>query len=83
VLIYWPTIEKERIGMRQRFPAEYAEWERNVPLFVPRPVPWRAEPATEANPFSFQLYMRHGEWRAALVFALALAWLLLRYQLGI
>ena len=83
VLIYWPTIEKERLGMRKRFPDEYAQWEQNVPLFVPRPVPWRAEAAAEANPFSFQLYMRHGEWRAALVFALAMAWLLLRYRLGI
>jgi len=81
VLVYGPTIDKERYGMRQKFPDAYAEWERNVPIFVPRPVPWRAA-ATESTPFSFQLYMRHGEWRAGLVYVLAMAWLLLRYRLG-
>ena len=83
VLVYGPTIEKERFGMRKKFPDEYEVWERNVPLFVPRPIPWRAEATSvEPNPFSFQLYMRHGEWRAGLVFVLAMAWLLLRYRMG-
>lgn len=81
VLIYWPTIDKERYGMRQKFPDAYAEWEQNVPIFVPRPIPWRAA-AAEPSPFSFPLYMRHGEWRAGLVYVLAMAWLLLRFRLG-
>lgn len=80
VLVYGPTIEKERANIRGRFPDAYAAWESNVPAFVPRLTPW-SQPATRgAEPFSFALYVRHGEWRAALGFALALAWLVIRMQ---
>jgi hypothetical protein len=34
----------------------------------------------EAERFSPALYMRHGEWKAALGFILALAWLVLRMR---
>lgn len=78
VLIYWPTMEKERGEVRGRFPEAYAEYERNVPAFVPRPVPWRGAGAPAPEPFSFALYMRHKEWRAALGFAAALGWLIYR-----
>ncbi|HEU5184146.1 MAG TPA: isoprenylcysteine carboxylmethyltransferase family protein [Gemmatimonadaceae bacterium] len=82
VLIYGPTIRDERVGIRARFPEAYEEWERNVPPFVPRPTPWR--PATpspgERTDFDFQLYMRHGEWRAALGFLAVLAYLILRMR---
>ena len=83
VLIYGPTIRDERTGIRARFPDAYEEWERNVPSFVPRATPWRAATAT-ADPegFDFNLYMRHGEWRAALGFAAVLAYLLFRMQRG-
>ena len=82
VLIYGPTIRDERIGIRARFPDAYDEWERNVPSFVPRPTPWRAatDAAEEQEGFDFNLYMRHGEWRAALGFAAVLAYLILRLQ---
>ena len=81
VLIYGPTIRDERIGIRARFPDAYDEWERNVPAFVPRPTPWRAPAATEEHEgFDFNLYMRHGEWRAAVGFAAVLAYLILRLQ---
>ena len=82
VLVYGPTIRDERIGIRARFPDAYDEWERNVPSFVPRPSPWRAatDPAEEHEGFDFNLYMRHGEWRAALGFAAVLAYLILRLQ---
>ena len=75
VLIYWPTMERERANIRDRFPDAYAEYERNVPAFFPRPVAWRAEAEVQPNPFSFRLYMKHGEWKAALVYVLAVAWL--------
>ena len=84
VLIYGPTIRDERVGIRARFPEAYDEWERNVPPFVPRPTPWRAETAgvQEREGFDFQLYMRHGEWRAALGFAAVLAYLIFRMRRG-
>jgi protein-S-isoprenylcysteine O-methyltransferase Ste14 len=84
VLIYGPTIRDERVGIRARFPDAYDEWERNVPPFVPRPTPWRAATtgAQERGGFDFQLYMRHGEWRAALGFAAVLAYLIFRMRRG-
>ena len=82
VAVYGPTMERERVNVSGRFPEAYAEWERNVPSFVPRPIPWRsAEPAGQEK-FSFALYKRHGEWRAALGFAAAVAWLIVRMRLG-
>jgi protein-S-isoprenylcysteine O-methyltransferase Ste14 len=82
VLVYGPTIRDERVGIRARFPEAYEEWERHVPSFLPRPTPWRAGTvsAEHAGSFDFQLYMRHGEWRAALGFAAVLAYLILRMQ---
>jgi protein-S-isoprenylcysteine O-methyltransferase Ste14 len=76
-LIYAPTMERERANIRGRFPEAYAEYERNVPAFMPRPTPWRRS-AGAHDPFSFALYMKHGEWKAALVFILAVAWLVMR-----
>ena len=85
VLIYGPTIRDERAGIRARFPEAYAEWERNVPPFLPRPTPWRsAAPSADGREgFDLQLYMRHGEWRAALGFAAVLTYLIMRMQRGV
>ena len=77
VLVYFPTMERERKNIHRRYPEHFPEWERNVPAFFPRPTPWRAPDADHA-PFDFGLYMRHKEWRAALAFVVALAWLALR-----
>lgn len=74
VLVYAPTIQRERRNILRRFPEHYPEWEKNVPAFFPRPTPWQA-PDAEHAPFSFALYLRHREWRAALAFVLAIAWL--------
>jgi protein-S-isoprenylcysteine O-methyltransferase Ste14 len=79
-LVYGPTIEKERVKISARFPEEYARWEQNVPAFVPRPTAWRDPMVAESERFSPSLYMRHGEWRAALGFLLALTWLVLRMR---
>ncbi|HJU68058.1 MAG TPA: isoprenylcysteine carboxylmethyltransferase family protein [Gemmatimonadaceae bacterium] len=85
VLIYGPTIRDERVGIRARFPDAYDEWEQNVPSFVPRATPWRAA-ATEGpehSGFDLSLYMRHGEWRAALGFAVVLIYLIFRMRRGV
>ena len=85
VLIYGPTIRDERVGIRARFPDAYDDWERNVPSFVPRATPWRAATAGPADHprFDFNLHMRHGEWRAALGFAVVLAYLIFRMRRGV
>ena len=80
VAVYAPVIEREKGHIRGRFPDTYDEYARNVPAFVPRPFPWQ-NGAGERTPFSAALYMRHGEWRAALGFAAALAYLIVRIRL--
>jgi hypothetical protein len=75
-LVYGPTIRSEREYVRSRFPEAYDEYERNVPAFLPRPVPWSGGGGggDAAAPFSFALYMRHREWQAGLVFVLVILW---------
>ena len=80
VLVYGPTIEKERVKISAMFPEAYSRWEQNVPAFIPRPTAWRDPAVGGTERFSPSLYMRHGEWKAALGFILALAWLVLRMR---
>jgi protein-S-isoprenylcysteine O-methyltransferase Ste14 len=78
LFVYAPTMGREREGMRSRFPEDYGHYERNVPMFFPRMTPWSGPPGSAPDarePWSLSLYMRHGEWRAALVYVLAIGWL--------
>lgn len=77
VLVYAPKIEAERVNILGRFPKEYPNYAENVPAFFPRRRAWTGEHAPEDR-FSFDLYMKHGEWKAALVFVAAMIWLGLR-----
>jgi protein-S-isoprenylcysteine O-methyltransferase Ste14 len=79
-LIYVPTMQRERANIAGRFPDAYAAYERNVPAFFPRMTPWRGGEAGEGQGFSGALYMKHGEWKAALGYAGALAVLVLRVR---
>jgi protein-S-isoprenylcysteine O-methyltransferase Ste14 len=75
--IYAPTMERERANISGRFPEAYARYSENVPRFVPRVTPWRDEQSGK-DAFSLQLYLKHGEWKAAVTYLLAMAWLALR-----
>jgi len=76
VVIYGPTMERERRNVSGWFPEAYAAYEQNVPAFVPRPTAWRSlGTATDDGAFSLALYMKHGEWKAALGFAAVTAYL--------
>jgi protein-S-isoprenylcysteine O-methyltransferase Ste14 len=79
--IYVPTMARERANISNRFPEDYALYAANVPAFFPRVVPWTGAHQTDER-FSFALYMKHGEWKAALGFALAMAWLVFRLSMG-
>ena len=81
VLVYMPKIEAERLNILGRFPAEYPAYAENVPAFIPRRTAW-TEGAGADEPFSFDLYMKHGEWKAGLVYVAAVAWLALRASQG-
>jgi protein-S-isoprenylcysteine O-methyltransferase Ste14 len=77
-LFYPPAIIEERERMRRLFPAEYADYTANVPLFVPR-----LRPATENGEgrFRWAIYRKNREPRALLgtlfVWALLVAKMLL------
>jgi protein-S-isoprenylcysteine O-methyltransferase Ste14 len=79
-LIYVPTMQRERANISSRFPEAYAEYERNVPAFFPRLTRWRGGASGEGQGFSAALYMKHGEWKAALGYAGALVVLVLRVR---
>ena len=83
VLIYAPTMQREMANIAGRFPETYGAYVANVPAFVPRPTPWKATPAEDQSGFSFDLYMKHGEWKAALTYAIVIGWLIYRTVTGI
>lgn len=83
VLIYAPTMQRERANISERFPAAYDAYAANVPAFVPRPTPWRQPESDEAGEFSLQLYMKHGEWKAGLTYLAVVGWLAWRTVTGI
>jgi protein-S-isoprenylcysteine O-methyltransferase Ste14 len=82
VLVYAPTIRREREHVSALYPKAYADWARHVPEFVPRPLPWREGNLGEASRFDFGLYLRHREWQAGLVYVVAMAWLYFRMRRG-
>lgn len=81
-LVYAPTMERERANIRGRFPDDYDRYSANVPAFVPRVTPWRHDASGDGG-FSMDLYMKHGEWKAAITYILAMAWLSFRMKLGL
>ncbi|HVF47244.1 MAG TPA: isoprenylcysteine carboxylmethyltransferase family protein [Pyrinomonadaceae bacterium] len=60
--IYLPVMSVEAEDMRRIFPGDFPEFERNVPLLIPRLTPWRKS----SEKFDIQLYFRYREYRAAL-----------------
>ncbi len=80
LLIYAPTIAREKANIERRFPAAYEQYAANVPAFFPRLTPWRNDALGTSTHFSRSLYLRHGEWKAALAYVAATAWLLMRLR---
>jgi len=77
IAVYGPTITRERDFLRSLYGAAYAEFEANVPAFLPRLSPWSGPAgADRSGGFSFPLYLRHREWQAALGAGAMLLWLI-------
>jgi protein-S-isoprenylcysteine O-methyltransferase Ste14 len=77
--IYLPVMRVEVDDIRSIFGAEFDEYERNVPIFLPRPTPWKRSD----RKFDSSLYLRYREYRAAIGAVIALAALSLKaYFLG-
>jgi protein-S-isoprenylcysteine O-methyltransferase Ste14 len=82
LLVYAPTMEREKANIQQRFPEAYDKYSANVPTFVPRVTPWRSEESDEGG-FDPGLYMKHGEWKAGITYLLVMAWLSFRVIRGL
>jgi protein-S-isoprenylcysteine O-methyltransferase Ste14 len=77
IVVYGPTITRERDFLRGEYGAAYAEFEANVPAFVPRLTPWVGPTGSDrTSAFSFQRYLGHKEWQAGLGSLFVLVWLL-------
>ena len=78
LLVYGPVMRREREHVRWLYPQAYDAWARHVPMFVPRPLPWRSGNAGEASHFDPKLYLYHREWQAGLAYAAVVGWLVIR-----
>jgi protein-S-isoprenylcysteine O-methyltransferase Ste14 len=66
--IYFPVMRVEMEDMRRIFGDEFDEYERNVPLFIPRFSVWK----DTNGKFDSELYLRYREYRAAIGVAAAI-----------
>jgi protein-S-isoprenylcysteine O-methyltransferase Ste14 len=67
--IYLPVMRVESDDIRRIFGADFDEYERNVPVFVPRLTPWKKT----GKKFDFRLYLQYREYRAFLGALIAVA----------
>jgi protein-S-isoprenylcysteine O-methyltransferase Ste14 len=77
--IYLPVMNVEKNELEEVLGDEYRDYASGVPVFVPRLTPWRRS----ERRFDFQLYLRHGEYLAAIGVAFTLAILAVKaYLIG-
>ena len=67
--IYLPVMRVEAEDIRRIFGEKFDEYEKNVPMLIPRVTPWKSS----GTVFDFQLYLQYREYRAAMGVAFALA----------
>jgi protein-S-isoprenylcysteine O-methyltransferase Ste14 len=72
--IYLPVMRVEATTMAELFGKEFEEYKKVVPMFFPRPIPFRSG-RSSTNHFDASLYLRYREYRAAI--GLVCAWGLL------
>lgn len=73
--IYFPVMRVESATMGQLFGDDFRNYSQAVPLFFPRPIPYRSPENTVFDP---SLYLRYREYRAGL--GLLVAWGLLVFK---
>lgn len=66
--IYLPVMRVEAEDMRRVFGTDFDEYEKNVPVILPRLSRWRKSDVK----FEFPLYLQYREYRAAIGVALAI-----------
>lgn len=67
--IYFPVMYVEAEELESWAGEDYREYALNVPMLFPRLAPWKKSDRR----FDFQLYLRHGEYQAALGLLIAAA----------
>lgn len=72
--IYFPVMNVEAKELEARLGGEYREYAENVPILFPRPTPWKKSDRR----FDFQLYLKNGEYNAAIGLAAAAAILVVK-----
>ena len=77
LLVYWPVLRREERFLRRKFGATYDGYAASVPLLFPG---WRAGPALGVR-FGWARYRKNREYEAALGFAAALVFLVLKMWL--
>ena len=76
LLVYKPTIERERDFLREVYGPAYREYEANVPAFLPSLSAWSGPVgADRSGGFSLPLYLRHKEWQAGVGAVSVMLWL--------
>ncbi len=76
LVVYKPTIERERDFLRDVYGSAYSEYEANVPAFLPRVSAWSGPAGADRSAgFSVPLYLRHNEWQAGLGAIAVMLWL--------
>jgi protein-S-isoprenylcysteine O-methyltransferase Ste14 len=73
--VYLPVMQAEATHMHELFPHDFAAYEKNVPLFLPRLTPWKR--STTAR-FDQRLYLKYREYRALMGLGLVIGILILR-----
>lgn len=78
--IYFPVMNVEAAVLKERLGDEYNDYSANVPLLLPRLTAWKKSDRR----FDFQLYLRNGEYNAAIGFGVAAIFLSIKmYFFGI
>jgi len=66
LLVYTRTAMVEAKFLEERYGDAYRSYAAAVPLFVPRPSPWRPPGTSGASGFSLERYRQNREWEAGL-----------------
>jgi steroid 5-alpha reductase family enzyme len=69
--IYFPVMNVEAFELESRLGEEYREYAANVPILFPRLTQWKKSDRR----FDFQLYLKNGEYNAAVGLAVAATFL--------
>ena len=78
LVVYIPVMQAEAAHMHVLFPQDFAAYEKNVPLLLPRLTAWRKG---ENKNFETSLYLQHREYQALLGLAVVIGILILKIVL--